>query len=44
MPVLMREAGIDDETVEFWHLWMNALRGNNPKMLAYLSYMVHGSR
>ena len=40
MPVLMREAGIDDETVEFWRLWMNALRTTNPRMLAYLSYMV----
>lgn len=40
MPVLMREAGIDDETVEFWRLWMNALRSSQPTMLAYLSYMV----
>ena len=40
MPVLMREAGIADETVEFWRLWMNALRGTQPRMLAYLSYMV----
>ena len=40
MPVLMREAGIEDETVEFWRLWMNALRAGNPKMPAYLSYMV----
>lgn len=40
MPVLMREAGIDDATVEFWRLWMNALRGTHPELLAYLSYMV----
>ena len=40
MPVLMREEGIADETVEFWRLWMNALRATNPRMLAYLSYMV----
>ena len=40
MPVLMREAGIEDETVEFWRLWMNALRGTQPELLAYLSYMV----
>ena len=26
MPVLMCEAGIADESVEFWRLWMNALR------------------
>ena len=40
MPVLMREAGIDDDAVEFWRLWMNALRKTNPRLLAYLSYMV----
>ena len=39
MPVLMREAGIDDETAEFWRMWMNALRLTNPRLLAYLSYM-----
>ena len=40
MPVLMRETGIDDDVVEFWCIWMNALRGTNPRLLAYLSYMV----
>lgn len=40
MPVLIREAGIDDETAEFWRLWMNALRTTQPSLLAYLSYMV----
>ena len=40
MPVLMREAGVDDEAVEFWRLWMNALRKTQPRLLAYLSYMV----
>ena len=39
MPVLMRDSGIDDEAVEFWRLWMNALRRTNPNLLAYLSYM-----
>ena len=39
MPVLMREAGIADESVEFWRLWMNALRRTNPNLLAFLSYM-----
>ncbi|MYC34526.1 MAG: site-specific DNA-methyltransferase [Chloroflexi bacterium] len=39
MPVLMREAGIDDPVVEFWRLWMSALRGTQPRLLAYLSYM-----
>ena len=40
MPVLMREQGIDDATVEFWRLWMNALRNTQPRLLAYLTYMV----
>ena len=39
MPVLMRESGIDDSTVEFWRLWMTALRNTQPRLLAYLSYM-----
>ena len=39
MPVLMRESGIDDHIVEFWQLWMRALRGTQPRLLAYLSYM-----
>jgi len=39
MPVIMREAGISDDSVEFWRLWMNALRRTNPNLLAYLSYM-----
>ena len=40
MPVLLREAGIEDEVAEFWKLWMNALRNTQPRLLAYLSYMV----
>ena len=39
MPVLMVDSGIKDEVAAFWKLWMNALRGTNPKLLAYLSYM-----
>ena len=39
MPVLMRESGIDDDVAEFWRLWMQALRGTQPRLLAYLSYM-----
>ena len=39
MPVLMRENGIADSIVELWRLWMQALRGTQPKLLAYLSYM-----
>ncbi len=40
MPVLMREAGVDDDVTEFWKIWMNALRKTHPRLLAYLSYMV----
>lgn len=39
MPVLMRDAGIPDDVAEFWKLWMGALRGAQPRLLAYLSYM-----
>ena len=39
MPVLMRENGLDDHIVEFWRLWMRALRDTHPRLLAYLSYM-----
>jgi DNA modification methylase len=40
MPILMREYGIDDYYVEFWRLWMQALRNTQPHLLAYLIYMV----
>ena len=40
MPILIREAGIADEVAEFWRFWVNALRKTNPRLLAYLSYMV----
>ncbi|MBM3563250.1 MAG: site-specific DNA-methyltransferase [Alphaproteobacteria bacterium] len=40
MPVLMREHGIADYYVEFWRLWINALRHTQPHLLAYLIYMV----
>ena len=40
MPILLRETGIDDDVADFWRIWLNALRGTNPKLLAYLSYMV----
>jgi DNA modification methylase len=40
MPVLMREKGVDEYYVEFWNLWMKALRYTQPHLLAYLIYMV----
>ena len=39
MPMLMRDSGIEDKAVEFWRLWMNALRNVQPNLLAYLLYM-----
>ena len=39
MPVLMRDSGLDDSVAELWRLWMQALRGTQPRLLAYLSYM-----
>ncbi|MBC6428806.1 MAG: site-specific DNA-methyltransferase [Cellvibrionales bacterium] len=39
MPILMREAGVEDELAEFWRAWPNALRKTQPRLLAYLSYM-----
>ena len=40
MPILMREHGIEDYYVEFWRLWIQALRHTQPHLLAYLIYMV----
>ena len=40
MPLLMREHGIEDYYVEFWRLWIQALRHTQPHLLAYLIYMV----
>lgn len=40
MPVLMREHGVESYYVDFWRLWMNALRHTQPRLLAYLIYMV----
>ncbi len=39
MPIVMRDAGIEDDVAEFWRIWMNALRKTQPRLLAYLSYM-----
>ena len=40
MPIRMREAGIDDTAAQLWKLWLHALRHTQPRLLAYLSYMV----
>lgn len=40
MPVLMRQHGVGDYYVDFWRIWMQALRQTQPELLAYLIYMV----
>lgn len=40
LPILMREQGVDDAVAEFWRVWVKALRNTQPRLLAYLSYMV----
>lgn len=40
MPMLVREAGLGDELAQFWKIWLNALRGTQPRLMAYLYYMV----
>lgn len=40
MPVLMRQYDIDDYYIQFWRLWMLALKDTQPHLLAYLIYMV----
>ncbi len=40
MPLLMREHGVEDYYVDFWRLWIQALRNTQPHLLAYMIYMV----
>jgi DNA modification methylase len=40
MPILMREHGVESYYVEFWRIWINALRHTQPHLLAYLIYIV----
>ena len=40
IPALLRERGVDVETAEFWRMWMISLRKAQPRLLAYLAYMV----
>lgn len=39
MPMLLRESGVADYYVEFWRLWIKALRETQPHLLAYMIYM-----
>ena len=40
MPLIVSEYGIDTNTAIFWQTWMKALRDVQPKLLAYLVYMM----
>lgn len=39
MPVVLRDYGAEDELIQFWEAWINALRRSQPSLLAYLVYM-----
>ncbi len=39
MPILLRDSGMDDATVQLWNLWLRALRYTQPKLLAYIVHM-----
>jgi len=40
LPLMIREAGLGDDVAAAWQVWPVALRKSNPRLLAYLSYMV----
>lgn len=40
LPLLMRDHGVDDYYIQFWGLWIQALKNTQPHLLAYLIYMV----
>jgi DNA modification methylase len=40
MPMLLRQHDVDEYYVQFWELWIRALRDTQPHLLAYLIYMV----
>ena len=39
MPILLRDSGMDDATVQLWNLWLRALRYTQPRLLAYIVHM-----
>lgn len=40
MPILMKSYGVEQYYVDFWKIWVEALRNTQPHLLAYLIYMV----
>lgn len=41
MPIVLRDYGVDEELVQFWKAWIDALRHVQPRLLAYLIYMTY---
>lgn len=41
MPIVLRDYGCDQELIQFWLAWINALRHTNSRLLAYLVYMTY---
>ena len=41
MPIILREYGVDEDLVQFWRAWIDALRHVQPRLLAYLVYMTY---
>jgi DNA modification methylase len=39
IPMIFRERGYDEDLVQFWKAWIDALRHTQPRLLAYLIYM-----
>lgn len=40
MPALMQDRGVPNYYIQFWRLWLEALKDVQPHLLAYLTYMV----
>lgn len=39
MPIVLRDYGVDQDLIQFWKAWIDALRHTQPRLLAYLVYM-----
>jgi len=39
MPMVLRQNGYDEDLVQFWKAWIDALKHTQPRLLAYLIYM-----
>lgn len=41
MPIVLRNYDVDEGLVRFWEAWIDALKGTQPRLLAYLVYMTY---